>query len=189
MTDTIVASEADLHNAILAINQAAQVGSVLPKVILTADITLTHELPAIIAGNNSVTFVGGGHVIDGASTFGGPPGVFAPSYSTVPYGQGEDSSSGGNGFGGGEAGGNYYVVGFGGGRAHEVGYGGIWQDPPTAGGGGLGAGGAIFVQMGGNLIIAGGSTISGGFAQGGAGGAVYGDIPSPPEPYAGGGYG
>ncbi|MEP9380214.1 Ig-like domain-containing protein [Aquabacter sp. CN5-332] len=101
---------------------------------------------------------GGGSAISGTST---------NDYSGQPSGDG--------GFGGGGGGGfplSYPYVsdraqgGWGGG------IGGLYalgaDRSPGGGGGGLGAGGAIFVQEGGNLTIAGAGSISGGSATGGA---------------------
>jgi autotransporter-associated beta strand protein len=118
-------------------------------------------------------------------------GVTAPGQNVI-----QGIGSGGNGgFGGGGGGGNYYSNGGNGGfgagggagaSAGSAGFGGgqggtdYLRHAPSSqivgllrgrykGGGGLGAGGAIFVEQGGGLTIAGGVTDSGGSVAGGTG--------------------
>ena len=137
----------------------------------------------VIVGNGG--FGGGG----GGGTY--LTGVPVPGQDII-----QGIGSGGNGgFGGGGGGGNYRSNGgnggFGGGggaghSAGSAGFGGgqggvdyLKHAPPSLivgllrgrfkGGGGLGAGGAVFVEQGGSLTIAGGVTDSGGSVAGGTG--------------------
>ncbi|UYN93529.1 MAG: autotransporter domain-containing protein [Enhydrobacter sp.] len=97
-----------------------------------------------------------GATVGGAGGFGG--------------GGGANTSGGAGGFGGGGGtggGGSAGAGGFGGGTGGSVGGGGI------GGGGGAGLGGAVFVQQGGTLSIAGAFNVSGGTVTAGtAGGGV-----------------
>ncbi len=125
---------------------------------------------------------GGGGGTEGA---GGGGGVAGYSNSNDNAGSGGFGGGGGGsyfggygGFGGG-GGAGYHVGksgGFGGGGgggdiyAGQGGF-GAGAGAPGGGGGGLGAGGDVFVELGGTLLIEGGS-LTGGTVQGGAGGAA-----------------
>ncbi|HEY3043610.1 MAG TPA: autotransporter domain-containing protein [Vicinamibacterales bacterium] len=99
----------------------------------------------------------------GAGGFGGGGGGAAAGVGGV------------GGFGGGGGGGGGGVGGFGGGgggaaSVNSGGFGG-GAGSTTGGGGGAGLGGAIFVQDGGSLSVAGGSSVNGSSVTGGSGAA------------------
>ena len=138
-----------------------------------------------VGGGASGVFVGG------VGGFGGGGGgdKFAGGAGGFGGGGGSGYTGGKGGFGGGGGGAGYFggTAGFGGGTASYLFYtNGL---PNGAGGGGLGAGGDIFVQQGASLTIAGGSQLTGGSATGGAAGpasGVGGKAGSPGHAYAGG---
>lgn len=110
----------------------------------------------------------------GRAGFGGGGGGSA-SYSVA------GSVDANGGFGGGGGGGGRTVGGFwaspgrggfggGAGSARTEGTGGLYGVSGSSGGGGAGMGGAIFVQEGGTLNLAGSFNISGGSVAGGSGG-------------------
>ncbi len=116
-----------------------------------------------------------GRSYGGNGGFGGGGGGAGQQGGNGGFGGGGGSSGGNGGFGGG-AGAISQLPGFGGG-AGSTGdsYGRLF--PFLDGGGGLGAGGAVFIQQGGTLTISGGR-IAGGSAMAGIGGAAPDEAPS-----------
>jgi autotransporter-associated beta strand protein len=123
---------------------------------------------------------GNGFALDGGNGgFGGggggtAGGAFAGGGGFGGGGGGGGVLGGGGGFGGGGGGGD---SNFPGGAGGNGGFGGGNGTGSGAGGGGGGLGGAVFVQSGGSLSIAGtltinGNTVTPGNAQGGAGGGL-----------------
>ncbi|TPM87911.1 autotransporter-associated beta strand repeat-containing protein, partial [Mesorhizobium sp. B2-1-5] len=126
----------------------------------------------------------------GGGTGGGGDGAHAFERQGHPGGFGGGGGGGPNGGGsggfGGGAGGNgdiFHSVavpgGFGGGNSNG-------KDPSAGGGGGAGLGGAIFVQEGGSLTLAGALNISGNAVAGGDGGVENGCKGLPISPVCGG---
>jgi autotransporter-associated beta strand protein len=112
---------------------------------------------------------GGGAGVGGAGGYGGGGGGAGLPSTT------EDFVGGAGGFGGGGGGASVNGTGGQGGFGAGDGTNGYYYDPntgtyapsPAMGGGGLGAGGGVFVQAGGKLIIGGNVRFSGDVAQGG----------------------
>ena len=131
-------------------------------------------------GGGNGGFGGGG----GAGYYFGGNGGFGGGGGAGQYGYGGNGGFGGGGGGlpdtkqGSPGFGKYARGGFGAGNAgggYNIGNGRTPQyalSGGDAGGGGLGAGGAVFIQSGGILTIGGAGTVAGGAVVGGAGGAV-----------------
>ena len=121
---------------------------------------------------------GGGSTGGGDGGFGGGGGGGGPPFNAYFQGGGRGTAAfvGGNGgFGGGGGGGGLDARGGYGGFGAGDGTDGIYLDPETKqvqvwsgqGGGGLGAGGAVFVEDGGKLTVSGNSFFKDNFAAGG----------------------
>ena len=135
-------------------------------------ITLDRQLDAVGIGGLSLTIDGNGATLEGAGLYNGLF-VCAGNVTIDDLTIASATVSGGAGSDGGP---NQGVCGFGGGRGGTGG--------PLSYGGGPGAGGDIFVQQGGSLVIEGGSLGSGTVSGGDAGTSTFGHNGT-----AGGGYG
>lgn len=123
-------------------------------------------------GGGGASGAGAGSGVGGTGGFGGGGGG----------GTGISGPAGSGGYGGGGGGGDNGFAGFGGGgggaatpgNVNRGFFGGDGADPGAGlgqgGGGGAGLGGAIFVQNGGNIVIAGGLSLNGNSVTGGTGG-------------------
>ncbi len=140
-------------------------------------------------------YQGNGDNIGGNGGFGGGGGGGSPPRDgdgsvggggNGGFGGGGGSAGGQGGFGGGSGAPNFMggeldrtvPGGFGGGEGDTMTDTASASSADYLGGGGLGAGGAVFVQSGGSLTVAGGS-VSGGSAVGGAGGLPATGTPVP----------
>ena len=156
-----------------------------------------YPTPAIITSGGAAGGGGGGGASQSINGKGGGGGIGGADATATQAGDGgfggggggssglSDAGNGGFGGGGGSGGGDggfggggssAGIGGFGGGNGTIVASGSY--SPFYGAGGGLGAGGAIFVQEGGSLSISGGA-ISGGAANGGAGGLMPGESSAP----------
>ncbi|WFU22125.1 VCBS domain-containing protein [Bradyrhizobium sp. CB1717] len=153
-----VASAADLAGVLAALDSGVLASVNTHYVInLTADITLTANLPVIALGSgDTLTFEGNGHTIDGGNTFGG----FYLSSGDATFSDlrmQNLTERGGDGAPGSIFGRFPYQSG--------------------GGGGGLGAGGAFFIGSGASATIS-DVSITGNRAIGGNGGSAFGNTGS-----------